>query len=242
MFCKNCGTKNREEARFCKKCGTKLSAGQAKEVLSPQSQPSVPPPIGANEKKTPSSKKTLLIIIAIVLVFLLLAVLFFFGVRFLLGRSGDKKKMGQAPTPIVTAAPTPTANKPSVAPTLIPAATFTAEELTGSWISERFQDGTYWVLEFRSPEYMAQEIVFFTGESVPTFESIPGLWNSGAWSDLDGSVYSSLFSLDGSVLTLGDFDLGGSYRLEKIDENTMHLDDGSGSSIFGTMRRFSRGN
>lgn len=262
MICKKCGNENRNAARFCNKCGATLEkegdpSDVARESVTSTLQPEslkpneplpietvkypdrVPPPptsltqkaapiqTAVHEKKASAPRKTPLIMGIILVALLFFSLLLFFGARFILSRGKIQKELAATPEATTQTEPGTKA--------------FTKEELNGSWITEPFQDGTYWVLEFRDPEYLAQEVVFFTGEQVPSFESIPGLWSSGAWSNLEGTTYGSIFSLDGSVLTLGEFPLGSSYRLEKIDDDTMRLDDGSGSSMFGTMRRFSDG-
>lgn len=253
MYCKNCGREIIGEARFCEGCGERLDVREntspsehptTMTTGSPEEQPPVktaentpsPPPLPRKQPKKKAGKAPVIIAIVIgVLIFLVVSGL---GIGFVISRLNHQTPTATVePTPLPTPKPTPT---PAATATPEPTAVagITPEGLTGSWISDPHPDGTYWLLEFQWPEYMAQEIVFFTGAGTPDFESIPALFNSGAWSDLDGSIYSSLWSLDGNVLTLGEFPLGSAFRIHVVDANTIVLDDGSGSSVFGTMRRF----
>ena len=87
MYCKKCGTKNKDDARFCANCGAKL-------VVPPQ-QPKQPEQLYTepqNETKQPNhagklSSKNWIIILACVIV--VIAVVFAFQYF----NSGDKKEV-----------------------------------------------------------------------------------------------------------------------------------------------------
>ena len=42
MFCKNCGTRNPNIARFCENCGLSLLTEKEKRTLTPETSPGVP--------------------------------------------------------------------------------------------------------------------------------------------------------------------------------------------------------
>lgn len=115
--------------------------------------------------------------------------------------------------------------------------TLNKDFLAGTWISERMPDGSYWILELLWPDYMAQVVVFHTGDHVPTEDELPVLWSSGAWENLYGETYNGDWRLEGDQLTFTHFEMGEAYSIKAVGEDIIFLDDGSEYPVFQNMWR-----
>ena len=95
MFCRKCGTKNPDDARFCRNCGTPMSSGPSVNdggsVNGGQNGNPTPPPMGqpgAMPRKPKGKRNGVMIaIVAVVVVALIASAVFFTRVIGIGGRS-----------------------------------------------------------------------------------------------------------------------------------------------------------
>ena len=95
MFCRKCGTKNPDDARFCRNCGTPMSSGPSvnggSSVNGGQNGNPTPPPMGqpGAMPRKPKGKRNgaMIAIVAVVVVALVASAVFFTRVIGIGGRS-----------------------------------------------------------------------------------------------------------------------------------------------------------
>ena len=95
MFCRKCGTKNPDDARFCRNCGTPMSSGPSVNgggsMNGGQSGNPTPPPMGqpGTMPRKPKGKRNgaMIAIVAVVVVALIASAVFFTRVIGIGGRS-----------------------------------------------------------------------------------------------------------------------------------------------------------
>ena len=95
MFCRKCGTKNPDDARFCRNCGTPMSSGPSVNgggsMNGGQSGNPTPPPMGqpGTMLRKPKGKRNgaMIAIVAVVVVALIASAVFFTRVIGIGGRS-----------------------------------------------------------------------------------------------------------------------------------------------------------
>ena len=95
MFCRKCGTKNPDDARFCRNCGTPMSSGPSVNgggsVNGGQNGNLTPPPVGqpGTMPRKPKGKRNgaMIAIVAVVVVALIASAVFFTRVIGIGGRS-----------------------------------------------------------------------------------------------------------------------------------------------------------
>ena len=95
MFCRKCGTKNPDDARFCRNCGTPMSSGPSvnggSSVNGGQNGNPTPPPMGqpGAMPRKPKGKRNgaMIAIVAVVVVALIASAVFFTRVIGIGGRS-----------------------------------------------------------------------------------------------------------------------------------------------------------
>ena len=95
MFCRKCGTKNPDDARFCRNCGTPMSSGPSVNgggsMNGGQNGKPTPPPMGqpGTMPRKPKGKRNgaMIAIVAVVVVALIASAVFFTRVIGIGGRS-----------------------------------------------------------------------------------------------------------------------------------------------------------